>query len=43
MARKPCLILGLISNDRVAKLEDGPWILLNLVPNVDASVRDCHR
>ena len=43
MAKKPIPVRGLISNDRVAKLEDGPWILLNLVPNVDASVRDCHR
>ena len=29
MARKPCLILGLISHDRVAKLQDGPWIRCN--------------
>ena len=28
-AKKPCLILGLISHDRVAKLQDGPWIRCN--------------
>ena len=42
MAKKACLILGLISHDRVAKLEDGPWIRCqsyrNLAQNVDASV-----
>ena len=29
MAKKPIPVRGLISHDRVAKLQDGPWIRCN--------------